>query len=562
MTGRGSIVGVALAGAILAFASAASGQNGPAPGVEVVSNGPALELRFHGVPLKSVRADDSQNALALDFVQPVDPAVLDRLNGALPGWIAMAYASYDNGVIRAARPVTFLTRPEVDGFSLRLEPRAGAAPQPQPFQAAPGVGAAGAPAPPPQAYAQQQQAGPYPAQPQQQPYAQQQYPQQGGPYPPPQQQQPYPPLQANGQQQQIYPPPPPQSQAPLDAFAAARNYYSLEQAINREDLLWSLAYGRAAARTDSRAGIGGEYHQFHNGDRVGNSFGSLRLALGGVALLGSVSDTTAKGSNVRTATGTFAATSNISRISGSAGLGIAMGGDSEVRLEGLAGAGTVGGRFTSWSGTPDGFVSASLVYHAADLDTPETLLDKAVRDEASLSVGQRLGYGLWGSFTGRLDNYSLQGHHDMVQTAGWSGNLRWDNELLPGFFAGLAYDGRGEYRLHYDTLTGTAPTPYVPLSIRNLETHTASGSFSAMLWDQLWLDAFGGYSYDRFAKKGDALYGASIRVTAAPGFEVEIGGRHTGISLQQGELGSETSAGVSLNIGFGGPPRTGAFSLW
>src|SRR6186713_925464 len=53
------------------------------PGFEVVSNGAVLELRFHGVPLKSVRADDNQNALSLDFRQPVDPVIFDRLNGAL-----------------------------------------------------------------------------------------------------------------------------------------------------------------------------------------------------------------------------------------------------------------------------------------------------------------------------------------------------------------------------------------------------------------------------------------------------------------------------------------------
>ena len=120
MRGWNRFAGAALAGAVLCLASAASGQNGPAPGFEVTSSGAAIELRFHGVPLKSVRADDNQNALALDFNQPVDPAIFDHLNGALPGWIAMAYSNYDNGVIRAARPVTFLTRPEVDGFSLRM----------------------------------------------------------------------------------------------------------------------------------------------------------------------------------------------------------------------------------------------------------------------------------------------------------------------------------------------------------------------------------------------------------------------------------------------------------
>ena len=61
---------------------------------------------------------------------------------------------------------------------------------------------------------------------------------------------------------------------------------------------------------------------------------------------------------------------------------------------------------------------------------------------------------------------------------------------------------------------------------------------------------------------GGGLYGGSIRITPAPGFEIELGARHSNISLLQGELGGETSAGISLNVGFGGDPRVSRFSLW
>jgi hypothetical protein len=530
MKGRGGIAGTALAGALLCLASAASGQNGPAPGFEIANSGAGIEVRFHGVPLKSVRADDNQNALALDFNQPVDPAIFDRLNRAVPGWIAMAYSNYDNGVIRAARPVTFLTRPEVDGFSLRMEPRGPVAPaqQPAPFQ----------------------QAAPYP---QQQPY-----PPQGGPPP-----QPYPP-------QGGYPPPGPQGQAqppvpfaPYETYAAARNYYGLEYAVQRADPTWTSAYQRAAMRSDSDVGLGVEYRDFHNGDHVLTGHGSFKVTLGsGVALLGSIYDTSATGVSTRTPTGTFVAKSTTNQLSGSAGIGLEMGGDSEITLQGLVGNGTGGGKITGWSGSPDGFFSATLLYHAADLTTPEALLNKGIKDEASISMARRLGWGLWGGLTARFDNYSVSGHTNAVQTAGWDANLGWDAELVPGFFAGIAYDGQGDYRLKYDTLTGTVPSPYVPLSIRNLEDHAATASLSASLWDQIWFDAFGGYVYDRYAKTGGGLYGASIRITPAAGFEIEMGARHSNISLLQGELGGETSGGISLNIGFGGSPRANRFSLW
>ena len=69
---------------------------------------------------RSVRADDKQNALSIDFQQPVDGSLFDRLPGELPQWISTAYANFDNGVILSPRPVTFLARPEGDGFSLRI----------------------------------------------------------------------------------------------------------------------------------------------------------------------------------------------------------------------------------------------------------------------------------------------------------------------------------------------------------------------------------------------------------------------------------------------------------
>jgi hypothetical protein len=98
-----------------------------------------LELRFNGLPLRSVRADDNQNALSMDFQTPVNATIFEQLPRDLPQWIAMAYATFDNGVIRATRPVTFLTRREPDGFSLRIVARGPMIEPPQP-----------APVPPPQ----------------------------------------------------------------------------------------------------------------------------------------------------------------------------------------------------------------------------------------------------------------------------------------------------------------------------------------------------------------------------------------------------------------------------
>ena len=202
------MTGALTGAAVLCLAAPAQAQG---PGYQIVTDGPALELRFRGLPLKSVRADDNQNALSLDFNLPVDPAIFDALSQQLPQWIAMAYTTYDNGVIRATRPVTFLTRQETDGFSLRLQPRDGAPPPMQQAQAA-------APQAPP---------APYPQQP---------YPAQG--YPPPQPGFPQPGPSA----------PPPVPFAPYETYGAARNYYGLRHAVRRADPTWTKAYARAAAR--------------------------------------------------------------------------------------------------------------------------------------------------------------------------------------------------------------------------------------------------------------------------------------------------------------------------
>jgi hypothetical protein len=105
------------------------------PAYEIVSDGPdGLEIRFHGLSMRSVHADDDQNALAIDFLQPVDGALFDRLTDELPQWISMAYANFDNGVIRSPRPVTFLARSEGDGFSLRILARGPPPAPPAPAQ--------------------------------------------------------------------------------------------------------------------------------------------------------------------------------------------------------------------------------------------------------------------------------------------------------------------------------------------------------------------------------------------------------------------------------------------
>jgi hypothetical protein len=133
----------ALLAAMTAYATASAAQDAPADNsaLTIISRSPTAEFRVHGVSLKSVRSDDAQNEVAFDFNGPVSDEIFARLKDELPEWIDLAYAGYDNAVIRAKRPATFLARTEADGFSMRIMPRDATAPSNAP-------GSEGVPSPP------------------------------------------------------------------------------------------------------------------------------------------------------------------------------------------------------------------------------------------------------------------------------------------------------------------------------------------------------------------------------------------------------------------------------
>ena len=75
------------------------------------------------------------------------------------------------------------------------------------------------------------------------------------------------------------------------------------------------------------------------------------------------------------ATGTFAADKR-NVLTGSAGVSLEMGPDTELTLEGLIGNGTAGGRVGVYGDSLDGFLSANLIYHQPLLTTAEAILNK------------------------------------------------------------------------------------------------------------------------------------------------------------------------------------------
>jgi hypothetical protein len=484
------------------------------PSYEIVRRDPgALEIRFYNMPMRDVRADDAQNALLLNFNSPTDDAVFERLAADAPDWIDLAYGNYDTGVIRATRPVTYLTRHEQGGFSLRILARSPVA------QAAPKPIVLRGPldnSPPPLRMLSRQADAP----------------------------------QQDASQQDV---------SPHNAFGAARNHYALELAVNRDDPALAMAYDRANGPMASSVQLGGEWRQYHGGDTVIASSADARLAIGaGLSLIGGLDDTNLRGKNVRFLNGQVGAEStNI--VSGSGGFAIDLWDDQEIQGKVLAGNGVLGGTIAGFSDSANSFWNAALTYHQPYLDTPEAARDKADRDEITLGMQDHLAYGLWGGLTGFARRYGVTGSDHIATTAGWTGNLRWSADL-GDLLAGLAYDGRGEYLVDHRLFT-TSGVTFQPLGIRDMETHTVTGSLSANAGlDGVWFDLFGGYGADRYASDG-AIYGASLRYTPEPGVDLAFGVRHSAISLIEGETGSQTSAGLSITLGFGDLRRGSYFSL-
>jgi hypothetical protein len=501
-------LGGALLLALSLAGSPAQAQGGP--GYQVVSNDPSgLEIRFHGVGLRGVRADDAQNALALDFQNPVDGAMFDRLPGDMPQWISMAYANFDNGVIRSPRPVTFLTRAESDGFSLRIVPRG-------PVQG-----------PPPQMMAQ----GPPPAPP----------PMRGPDY---------------GPMRQIWPPPPAATAPPPGAFhaygdyAALRAYEGQELAVRRADPMWSFAYGRAAMQGDSAIALANETNWYHGGDRMIASDLSGKLTFApGIAFVGDVKFTDVSASNPTIPGLGSAAIGATQLVTGQGGFAFELGRDSELRLEASEGNNITGGALTFYAGEPTGFAYVRARYHAVDLDTPVAVAARADTDDALVGYTQQLGYGLWGSLAGAYTRYGVRGDANVARTAGWNGNLRWNSDNWNGLLLGLSYDAHAEYLIDSDI-----PAAASALFVRNMENHAITANLSALLGDGLWLSAYAGYVVDRYASDG-LLAGADLHYTWAPGVDLALGVRQSAVSYTQGERGRQTTAGLNLTVGMGAPPQ-------
>jgi hypothetical protein len=426
----------------------------------------------------------------------------------------MAYANFDNGIIRSPRPVTFLTRAEPDGFSLRIVAR-GPAPPPAMAQNAP----------PPQMRGQYDAYGPPP---QPMPYG---------------------------------PPPMPYGATPITAsfrnygaYDALRGYAAHQLSVRRADPIWELVYGRAAMQTDSGLTLRNDANWYDGGDRTLSSRLSGKYTLlPGIALVGGVHYTEVKGTIVPASTG-VGVKAQTDLVTGHGGLAFELGRDTELKLEASEGNNITGGKASLFAGDASRYLAITGDYHTPYLDTPTAVANLADRDQVTVAGGTQLGWGLWASAAGHFTNYGIHGDSHVASTAGWDGNLRWTTQLPWGLLGGLSYDGFGEYHVRTDAYPGPSSTTFIPLGIRNIENHAVTASLSTALWENLWFNAYGGYVKDRFGSDG-LLAGLDLHFAPVPGWDLALGVRQSAVSYTQGETGSQTTAGLNLTMGFGAPPQ-------
>lgn len=464
----------------------------PGEAFKVVRSAPDAVIHFAGITLKDARTDPAKNEIVLRFDGQADRDVFDQLETALPGWVDTAYAGYDSAVIRAAKPVTFMTRRMRNGFDLRLVPKNHAASGPQlrgQIGAGGGDVALNGMQPPPQRTA----------------------------------------FALRGADLGNHRPGAPiEVMAKLQPIAATQNVESAMPEKHEAGVKLSGGWRKPADGTIASGDL------------------AVTVPLGGFKLIASVHDTYAHAKAVRTFEGLDEAL-NEHALSASAGVALDLGGvlgRGELSGEGLWGKSGWGGRLAYAEELHHGDWGLSAEYRAPFDETLFAVADHADRSRVVLGVSQELSEGLSAQIVGHVTRYGIKNNDNLADTAGASASLRYLTDL-GGLWAGLSYEFNGDYVLRNVRYTGAAPVPFSPLDMRSFEVHALSGSLSTELLDGLWIDGYGGYAIDRYGPEG-AFGGGDLRYAFAPGWALTLNGGYTQVSTEQGERGPLTTAGLKL----------------
>jgi len=358
---------VLLAAALLGGASSAVAQD-VAPALTIVARTPSAEFRIRGVSLKAVRADEAQNEVAFDFNGPVDEAAFAQLEDELPDWIDMAYAGYDNAVIRSKRPVTFLAKAESDGFSLRMIPRDANT------DGAEGVLRG---------------------------------------------------TDDTGPRRPAFAPGGEGRGWKLAINAATR-------AAAERPFDTTLRGGYDTLRTGDAGVVivAGEYRH-SKGTSVYTSDGHLDTQVAdNIRLLGDVRNVVVNTKSVRLLSGTTGPL-NVDDTSGAAGLKLGVDDGLSLSVEGLYGRSGFGGRVAIADIGDVWQVGMRAAYHEPYTDTAEAISLKGAKDYSVLYAAGQILDGLWATGEAQGTRYAVKGDQNVARTLGWHAGLRYDIDGWP-----------------------------------------------------------------------------------------------------------------------------------
>ncbi len=176
--------------------------------------------------------------------------------------------------------------------------------------------------------------------------------------------------------------------------------------------------------------------------------------------------------------------------------------------------------------------SISAVYHRAYWELVSGLVNQGTHDQLEARQERILGEGWSGLLALRYNRYGVADEADVTKSAGLLASLRktveWETRSLSG-----GYTMDGEYIHTQQKFNNGAGIYFRPLGISTKEIHSLDATFSEKLTNDLRLDLFAGYGYDRYNDKGP-FAGLNLLLTGEESYELGLKASHAK-ALSRGE---------------------------
>jgi hypothetical protein len=164
-------------------------------------------------------------------------------------------------------------------------------------------------------------------------------------------------------------------------------------------------------------------------------------------------------------------------------------------------------------------------YQRPNWDFIEGIAESAVRDRVGVDRRFVITPRLYAGLGGALNRYDLENDDDVARTVSWNGNVRY--QIYPGDpILTLGYAIDGEYRKDEMLKLDAGGVQYLPLPLRSREIHFVDVSAYKEINEDLVLQGYLGYGYDRLGDSGPAI-GGSVTKSVGDHFEAQARASHS-----------------------------------